>query len=112
MTGAGSGATVGAIGTGALRETVWAGIVVALGAGGGATRITGTGAGAGAANDGLAVSASDAVSSSMSFGNAIAPAPPRTANATVSARGNIDLMNLPLAADKSPRGLIGNGLGN
>jgi hypothetical protein len=74
------------------------------------SRITGTSGGVGAANDGVTVS--DTGSSSMSFGNAIAPAPPTMASATVSPRIKISLMKLPLPADTTPRGVIGREPGN
>jgi hypothetical protein len=48
----------------------------------------------------------------ISFGKATAPAPPATASATVSARTNISLMELPLPAEKLLQKLIGSDSGN
>jgi hypothetical protein len=84
-----------------------------LAGGTGATRITGTDAGADVTAGPVSAGAAyGPASSRISFGNAIAAAPPTTASATVSARANLDLMDLPLPADTSPRGLIGNRTGN
>ena len=46
--------------------------------------------------------ASGIASSTISFGKTMAAAPPSTASATVSARANINLMQLPLAAENPP----------
>lgn len=78
----------------------------------GASRTTRAGGVAGEANAGRVDSGSGTASSRISFGNAIAPAPPSTASATVNARANVSLMQLPLGAENTPRGLIGSGAGN
>jgi hypothetical protein len=48
----------------------------------------------------------------INLGKAIAPAPPSTASATVSARAQFSLMELPPPAENTPRGRIGRGRGN
>ena len=78
--------------------------------GAGATRITVTTFGACAAAEVCA--GSGTASDMITFGKAIAAAPPSTASATVSARINISLMELPLPAENTYTGLIGSDSGN
>ena len=70
--------------------------------GAGATRITVTTFGSCSAVQGCA--GSGTASDMITFGKAIAAAPPSTASATVSARINISLMELPLPAEKHLQG--------
>lgn len=63
----------------------------------------------GSENEGAAASGT---ASASSFGKAIAAAPPSTAIATVSARAHLNLMDLPLTAEDSFKGLIGSESGN
>jgi len=109
-TDVGVGAATGTTSRGFLAEGRG---VDARGRGGvaaGATRITVTALGARSTIAGGL--ASGTASSMTSFGNAIAAAPPSTASATVSARANISLMELPLPAENTYKGLIGSESGN
>ena len=57
--------------------------------------------------------ASGIASTAITFGKTMAAAPPSTASATVSARANINLMQLPLAAEYPPtERYIGSQTGN
>ena len=57
--------------------------------------------------------ASGIASSTITFGKTMAAAPPSTASATVSARTNINLMQLPLVAENPPTEIyIGRKTGN
>jgi hypothetical protein len=71
-------------------------------AGAGATWITVIVSGVRAAISAGPASGTD--SATISFGKAIAAAPPSTASATVSARANISLMEFPLPAEKHLQG--------
>jgi hypothetical protein len=75
------------------------------------TRITGTLSGCGGAAN-VAGSFGGIASPMINLGKAIAPAPPSTASATVSARANISLMELPPPAENTPTCLIGRGRGS
>ena len=119
---AGVGATVGWVGCGAeeMSTAVGSGAGVAglrrgvgaarRGAAGrapdgaegaiGETRITVTSLGARSAIEGWP--APGIASTTITFGKTMAAAPPSTASATVSARANINLMQLPLAAENPP----------
>ena len=102
----GRAAAAGAAGRGFTTRLITAGFDGAAGA----TRITGTCLSDGAATDGAFASGTASVRTS--FGNVIAPAPPSTTSATVSARANISLMQPPLPAENSPRVSIGTYFGN